>query len=100
MGTPRADLIVQNEKRLKELGISEAYVHRFMRNTAFPLSVQTAFVANLGRLSGVNGLADAVLLAETVTSEAQARFLTNTIAMLVKYHETQTPLIESSLMEP
>jgi hypothetical protein len=90
--TPRADLIVQNEKRLEELNIPGGYIHPFMRNKAFPLSVQTAFTSNLAHLAGVNGLAGAVLLANTVTSEEQARFLTDAVGMLVKYHETQTPL--------
>ena len=90
--TPRADLIVQNQTRLEELKIPAAYIHALMRNASFPLSVQTAFVANLGHLSGVRGLSDAVLLANTMQSEEQARFLTNTVGMLVKYHKTVKPL--------
>ena len=90
--TPKADLIVQNQERLETLKIPDAEVQTFMRNPAFPLSVQTAFVANLGELSGVPGLEDAVLLANTVNSEEQARFLTNTLSMLVKYNDTQAPI--------
>jgi hypothetical protein len=90
--TPKADLIVQNEKRLEELKIPPADIQAFMRNSAFPLSVQTAFVANMGHLSDVTGLSDAVLLASTAQSEEQARFLTDAIGMLVKYDETQKPI--------
>ena len=90
--TPKADLIVQNQNRLEELKIPPSDIHAFMRNPAFPLSVQTAFVANMGHLSGVPGLPDAVLLANTAHSEAQARFLTNAMGMLVRYHQTQKPI--------
>jgi len=54
--------------------------------------VQTAFVANLGNLRGVPRRAQAVALASTAQSEVQARFLTDSIGMLARYHQTQTPL--------
>ena len=63
-----------------------------MRNPVFPLSVQTEFVTNLERLSGVPGTVEAVTLASTVESEEQARFLTNSLGMLVRYNDTQTPI--------
>src|ERR1700730_6696207 len=53
--TPRTDLIVQNQKKLEEIGVPEESVRAFMRNKAFPLSVQTAFVEDLTRVSGVPG---------------------------------------------
>jgi hypothetical protein len=64
-----------------------------MRNPVFPLSVQTAFITNLQRLSGAPGSVDAVVLASTAESEQQARFLTNAVGMLARYHETQTPIV-------
>ena len=90
--TPRADLIVQDEKGLQELKVPETTIHTFMRNPVFPLSVQTAFVTNLQRLSGVPGSVEAVSLASTAESEEQARFLTDSVGMLARYHETQTPI--------
>ena len=90
--TPKADLIVQNQNRLKQLGVRDTEIHAFMRNPVFPLSVQTAFLANLERLPGVPGRKDAVMLASTAESEEQARFLTDAVGMLARYHETQTPL--------
>ena len=73
--TPRADLIVQNQKKLQEMGVPDETVKAFMRNAAFPLSVQTAFVENLSHLSSVPGSAGVVTLAKTAASEEQARFL-------------------------
>jgi len=55
--------------------------------------VQTAFVENLKRLSGVPGSVEAVQLASTVESEEQARFLTDAVGMLARYHEVQTPIV-------
>ncbi|HJU09228.1 MAG TPA: hypothetical protein VJ728_00050, partial [Candidatus Binataceae bacterium] len=89
---PRADLIVQDEKILQQLNVPPTAIKTFMRNPIFPLSVQTAFVTNLERLSGVPGTVNAVTLASTAESEEQARFLTDAIGMLVRYNDTQTPI--------
>ncbi len=89
--TPRADLIVRNRNTLKEMGVPDETVRSFMNNSAFPLSVQTNFVESLSRLSHVPGALDAVALAATAQSEMQARFITDTVSMLARYH-TRTPL--------
>jgi hypothetical protein len=90
--TPKADLIVRDEKALRQLKVPEATIRTFMRNPVFPLSVQTAFITNLQRLSAVPGTVNAVTLASTAESEVQARFLTDAVGMLARYHETQTPI--------
>ena len=92
--TPKADLIVQNEKKLEEMHVPAATVKVFIRNQTFPLSVQTAFVEDLGRLSGVPGTIDVVALASTADSEDQARFLADTLDMLATYHQSHTPLVQ------
>jgi hypothetical protein len=89
---PKADLIVKDEKGLQQLNVPDRVIKLFMRNPAFPLSVQTAFVANLQRLSGVPGSTDAVALASTAESEEQARFLTDGVGMLARHNETQVPI--------
>jgi hypothetical protein len=90
--TPKADLIVRDEKTLQRLNVPATTVKTFMRNPVFPLSVQTAFVTNLERLSSVPGSLKAVQLASTAESEVQARFLTDAVGMLVRYSETQAPI--------
>jgi hypothetical protein len=92
--TPRADLIVMNEKKLRELHVPEADIQNFTKNPAFPLSVQTAFVEDLGHLAGLRGSVDVVRLANTLQSEDQARFLTDGVDFLARYNRTQTPLAE------
>jgi hypothetical protein len=91
--TPRADLIVQNQKKLQTMNVPDTSINAFMGNKAFPLSVQTAFVEDLTRVSGVPGSIDIVALASTAESEEQARFLVGCLNMLANYHESQTPLI-------
>ncbi len=90
--TPKADLIVQNQKKLEESNVPGQTTKEFMHNQAFPLSVQTAFVEDFTHLSGVPGAANIVPLANTAESEDQARFLADCLHMLVNYHQTQTPL--------
>jgi hypothetical protein len=89
--TPRADLIVRNKNKLKELGVSDATARTFMGNRAFPLSVQVNFVENLSRLSGLPGVVDAVVLASTAQSELQARFLADAVGMLARFN-ARSPL--------
>lgn len=91
--TPRADLIVQNQKKLQEMNVPDANIHEFMNNKAFPLSVQTAFVEDLTRVSEVPGSIDIVALASTAESEEQARFLASSLDMLANYHQSHTPLV-------
>jgi len=85
-------LILQNQKGLQTLGVSDSTIKALTQNRTFPLSVQTAFVANLGRLSGIPGSVEAAQLASTAQSEVQARFLTDAVGMLARYHETKTHL--------
>ncbi len=90
--TPRADLIVMNQNKLEELSIPEATIKNFMRNPAYPLSVQTAFVEDLTHVRDVAGVTQVVESASTAQSEDQARFLADALDMLANYHRTQTPL--------
>jgi hypothetical protein len=91
---PKADLIVQDQNTLDQLGVPDQVIKAFMQNPVFPLSVQTEFVTNLQSLSGVPGTVEAVTLASTVKSEEQARFLTDSVGMLVRYSKTQAPIVK------
>jgi hypothetical protein len=90
--TPKADLIVRDQKALERLNVPTTTIKTFMRNPVFPLSVQTAFITYLDRLRGVPGSVKAVELASTAESEVQARFLTDTVGMLVRYNDAETPI--------
>jgi hypothetical protein len=86
-------LIVRDEKALQQLKVPAPVIKTFMSNRVFPLSVQTAFITNLEHLSGVPGSVKTVTLASTVTSEEQARFLTNAVGMLARYNATEAPIV-------
>jgi hypothetical protein len=90
--TPRADLIVMNQNKLEALSIPKATIKNFMRNPAYPLSVQTSFIEDLTHVRDVAGVTQVLELASTAQSEDQARFLADALDMLANYHQTQTPL--------
>ena len=89
---PKADLILANQQGLQSLGVPQSTIDAMTRNRTFPLSVQTAFVANLGQLSGIPGSVEAAALASTAQSEVQARFLTDCVGMLARYSHTRAPI--------
>jgi hypothetical protein len=93
--TPKADLIVRDQNKLKELGVSNETIQALNNNIAFPLSVQTEFVQSLGQLSGVPGCVRVAELASSAESEVQARFLTDAVGMLVTLNR-RTPLARLS----
>ena len=90
--TPKADLIVMNQKKLEALNVLDQQIETFMRNPSFPLSVQTAFVEDLTHLRGVPGILEVVTLAGSAESEDQARFLADALDVLARYNDTQGPL--------
>ncbi len=90
--TPRGDLIVRVETKLREMKVPPEQVSAFMHNPAIPLSLQVAVVENLGRLAEVQGRGDVVWLAGNVETESQARFLATSVRMLANYHEKQKPI--------
>lgn len=84
--TPRGDLIVRNEERLRAMGVPDASLHALQRSPGFTLSVQTALVEALVRLDGVSGRPDVVALAATAETSDQALFLARASEMLAKHH--------------
>jgi hypothetical protein len=91
--TSRADLIVQNQKKLQEMNVPDASIHAFIDNKAFPMSVQTAFVEDPTRVSGIPGSIDIVAPASTAESEEQARFLASCLDILANYHQSHSRLV-------
>ena len=90
--TPPGDLKVRNEKALLAMGVSQEAVDHLLRHPRYTLTRQTRLVLELGRLGGVVGRADIMLLVLSVASEAQARFVVGAVEMLARYHEKVAPL--------
>ena len=84
--TPRGDLIVRNEERLRAMGVPDASLRALQRSKGFTLSVQTALVEALVRLDGVEGRPEVVALAATAATSDQALFLARATEMLANHH--------------
>ena len=91
--TPRGDLIVRVETKLKELHVSEESSRTFTHNNAIPLSVQVGLVEHLAQLQDVSGRAAVIDLAGSLVTESQARFVAHAVRMLVDYHTKKTPIV-------
>jgi hypothetical protein len=90
--TPRSDLVLLVEKKLKKLGLSEAEVSAFSHNSAIPLSLQVTAVHNLeilGPIPGRRATADAI---GGVMTEYQARFLVTSLQMLATWSQQRSPI--------
>ena len=90
--TPRGDLVVRNETKLRAMGVSDPTLRALQRAPGFTLSTQTALVEDLDRLAGVTGRAEAVALAATVENTDQALFITRAVHRLAVYHTESAPL--------
>jgi len=90
--TPRADLIILVQKKLKSFGLSQEEIVAFTTNTAIPLSLQVTAVKDLEALGNIPGRrAAAVAIGNTMT-EYQARFLVTSLHMLVQWSQQTSPI--------
>lgn len=93
------DLKIMNRKTLLALGASDQETERFLANSAFSPSAQTAFVLNLKSLDGVaNRRAFVRLAGDTCSSESDAIFCVKTTALMSKLHKGEEPLAQISLI--
>ena len=84
--TPRGDLVVRVEERIRAAGASEEQLRAFERNPNLTLSIQVGMAEALARLPGVAGKDAVVGFASTATSEDQARFVLEALLLLVPVH--------------
>jgi hypothetical protein len=91
--TPRADLIILVQKKLKSFGLSEEEVVTFSSNTAIPLSLQVTAVKDLEALGNIPGRRAAAVAIGNVTTEYQARFLVTSLHMLDQWSQQTSPIV-------
>src|SRR5216117_294184 len=85
------DLKMMNRKTLRAIGAVEKDTERFLNNSAFSPSQQTAFVLNLKSLNGVANRGAFVRIAgETSSDESDAIFCVQTAALMSKIHKDET----------
>jgi hypothetical protein len=94
--TPQGDLVNLVNSKLDEMGVAEEQKRSFTGNRHIPLSVQTAIVTNLSRLSNVPGRPDVISLAASVQSGEQASFVARAVTMLVQ-NQKKYPLASLSV---
>ena len=74
------------------MGASDAQAQALLDNKWFSLSVLTALVTELERLSGVGGRPYVLALAATATNEEEARFLAAAVHVLARLHVSGVPI--------
>ena len=90
--TPKADLVLLVEKKLKKMGFSDAEISAFSHNSAIPLSLQVTAVHNLETLGAIPGRRAAADALGGVMTEYQARFLVTSLQMLATWSQQQSPI--------
>jgi hypothetical protein len=90
--TPRADLIILVQKKLKSFGLSQEEIVTFSTNTAIPLSLQVDAVKDLEALGDIPGRRAAAVDIGNMMTEYQARFLVTSLHMLVQWSHQQSPI--------
>jgi hypothetical protein len=90
--TPKADLVLMVEKKLKKIGLSDAEISAFSHNSAIPLSLQVTAVHNLETLGHITGRRAAAVTLGNVMTEYQARFLVTSLRMLSAWSQQNSPI--------
>ena len=86
------DLEKENSEKLAALGVSERATRDLLRNKWFTPSLQTALVARLSAFGKMPGLESVVTTAAATNGETRARFLLESLAMLVEFHRKEGKL--------
>ena len=90
--TPRADLILLVQKKLRNMGLSQEEIAAFSSNTAIPLSLQVSAVRNLEALGNIPGRRAAAVSIGSAMTEYQARFLVTSLQMLDQWSKQRSPI--------
>jgi hypothetical protein len=89
---PPLDLAKANEEKLQHMGVPAETVRAFLRNRWYTPSLQTALVAALERLNGVQGRDALIRTAATVSGEVASRFLLGSVVLLGHHHQQDAGL--------
>jgi hypothetical protein len=86
------DLQIEIERSLAAMGVEQDSIDRLLRHRWYSLSMQVALAWALEQLDGVRGRSRVMPLALSVTSEAQARFVVQSLLMTARAHRMAEPL--------
>jgi len=90
--TPKADLILLVERKLRQFGLSSAQIAAFSHNTAIPLSWQVSAVQDLDALGSIPGRRAAAVELSNVMTVYQALFLVTSLRMLDQWSHQNSPI--------
>jgi hypothetical protein len=90
--TPKADLILLVEGKLRQIGLSNTQVAAFTHNTAIPLSLQVTAVRELDALGPIPGRKAAAVALGNMLTEYQARFMVTSLRMLNQWSQQTSPI--------
>ena len=90
--TPKADLILLVQKRLKNMGLSQEEIVGFTSNSAIPLSLQVKAIKDLEALGNIPGRRAAAVALSNVMTEYQARFFVTSLRMLDQWSQQRSPI--------
>ena len=96
--TPKADLIILVQKKLKRFGLSREDIVAFTTNTAIPLSLQVTAVDNLDALGPIPGRRAAAIAIGNTMTEYQARFLVTSLHMLDQWSQQRSPITQIQVL--
>jgi len=96
--TPRADLIILVQKKLKSFGLSPEEVVAFTTNTAIPLSLQVDAVKELEALGNIPGRHPAAVTIGNMMTEYQARFLVTSLHMFNEWSQQRSSITRIQVM--
>ena len=91
---PVIDLEKENQEKLLALGVAARTVRDLLRNKWFTPTLQTVLVARLAVLGKMDGIESVVSTAAVTLGEARARFLLESVAMLVTHHQKEGRLVK------
>ena len=90
--TPKGDLVLLVEKKLKEMGCSEAEIAAFSHNAAISLSLQVSAVNDLESFGDIPGRRRVAVALGNVLTEYQAQFYVISIRMLAQWSQQKAPI--------
>jgi hypothetical protein len=82
-----------NEKRLRDAGADDELIEAFFEMEGFTPTLQTRLIGLLAGLEGAEGRVHLIERAMTVESEASARFLIQSVAMMEWFHRNESKVV-------
>jgi hypothetical protein len=98
--TPKGDLILLVQKKLKNIGLSQEEIAAFTHNDAIPLSLQVTAVHTLETLGNIPGRRATAVALSGVITEYQARFIVTSLQMLAQWGQQNSPITSVRMIGP